>query len=468
VQELGLEAVLLHSEADIKSRAYRLANDTVCIGPGAVSESYLSIEANIHGAKSANADAVHPGFGFLSENADFAEAVINNGLVFIGPSPEAIRLFGDKISAKKIAQRLSIPEIPGYQGSDQRTETLLDKMREIGFPLIVKAAAGGGGRGLKVVREMDQARAAIESSRREGLSSFGSDSVFLEKYLEKAKHIEVQIFGDASGKVHHFGERECSLQRRHQKVIEEAPASSLEEPLRGEILQAAIHLADEAQYRNAGTVEFLVQDERFYFMEMNTRLQVEHPVTELVWGVDLVKAQILTAQGQALPLPHHGPHGHSIECRLYAEDPYSGMPSTGPLGATEWPLGAGRRFEIGFESGDEVTSLYDPMIAKVIVWDETRHRAIRKMQKTLSETILFGLSTNIPYLQKLLSLPEFIDGRMTTRTIENHFPKGLPFEGLSRFEKSIARELEGRLVAENRMPMSSQQDGLDPWTFRWK
>ncbi|MCB0410898.1 MAG: ATP-grasp domain-containing protein, partial [Bdellovibrionales bacterium] len=375
-QELGIRTVLLHSEADQQSMAYRLADEVVCIGPSPIADSYLNIERVVEGARSAGVDAIHPGFGFLSENADFAEACANARIVFIGPSPESIRLFGDKISAKRHVEKAGGPTVPGYSGDQQDVDFLVKKIEEIGYPVMVKAAAGGGGRGLKVVHEASQARDAVEAAKREGHSAFGSDRVFLEKYLKGAKHIEVQIFGGASGKAYCLFERECSIQRRHQKIIEEALSPSLDEKLRQDIGETARRIAESAKYLGAGTVEFLFLDGCFYFMEMNTRLQVEHPVTEMVLGIDLVKAQILTAQGRELFWPDHfSPRGHAIECRIYAENPYrGGLPSTGILGSTYWPPGPGRRFEVGFEKDDEITSYYDSMIAKVIVWDESRAR----------------------------------------------------------------------------------------------
>ena len=443
-EELGIKSVLLHSEADIDSVAYRLADEVVCIGASPVNESYLNIENTINGALSVDADAIHPGFGFLSENADFAEACEKNRIVMIGPSPESIRLFGDKISAKELVAEAGGPIIGGYQGEDQSLQTLLTEVEKIGLPVLCKAAAGGGGRGLKVIRDMNQAQEAIESAQREGLNAFGSSRVFLEKYLEKAKHIEVQIFGDASGEIFHLYERECSVQRRHQKVVEEAQSMTLSESLRQEILQAAVNIARKAKYRGAGTVEFLVEDEKFYFLEMNTRLQVEHPVTELLTGIDLVKAQIITAQEKPLLWAQDkiSPRGHAIECRLYAEDPYAnGLPSTGVLGFCSWPYGPGRRFDMGFEEGDRITSFYDSMIAKVIVWDETRTRAILKMKKTLEEVVIFGLKTNIPFLQSILSHPDFEDGTMTTRFIETYYDKGLEPEEIDEDEKSFQEKL---------------------------
>ncbi len=466
-QELGLETALLHSTADVNTIAYRIADETVCIGEASSTASYLNIDANINGAKSCGADAIHPGFGFLSENADFAQRVGDSGMVFIGPTPENIKLFGDKISAKEHVEKAGGRTIPGYQGKDQSIDKLKKECERIGYPVICKAAAGGGGRGLKVIKNPFEADELILSAQRESQSAFGSSVVFLEKYLDRAKHIEVQIFGDASGKVHALLERECSVQRRHQKIIEEALSPSLTPELRGQIASTARELAEKAGYRNAGTVEFLLQDDQFYFMEMNTRLQVEHPVTELVMGVDLVKAQILTAQGQALNWPADmKPHGHAIECRLYAENPYqNGIPSTGPILAAQWPQGAGRRFEVGFDAGDEVTSNYDSMIAKVIVWDETRIRAIQKMKRTLAETMVFGVQTNIPLLQQILSHEDFLTGQMTTRFFETHFKGGLSAPEFSQSEQKVIQSLNAQL-ADTSTGSGGGHEG-NPWSHSW-
>ena len=465
-RELGIETVLLHSSADEGTLAYRMADETVCIGEAASAQSYLNISANIQGALSAGADGIHPGFGFLSENADFAKAVEDAGMIFVGPTPENIKLFGDKISAKALALKAAVPVIPGYDGADQTMDRLLKEAEKIGYPVIVKASAGGGGRGLKVIRNLAEAKDAIESAQREGQSSFGSGRVFLEKYLGQAKHIEVQVFGDASGKVHSLLERECSVQRRHQKIIEEALAADLTFELREKICASAVKLAQTANYRGAGTVEFLLQEDEFYFMEMNTRLQVEHPVTEMVMGVDLVKAQLLTAMGSSLNWGSLVPHGHAIECRLYAEDPFKGgIPSTGVLGAIHWPQGPGRRFEFGFEAGDEITSHYDPMIAKVIVWDENRSRAIKKMKQTLSETVIFGVQTNIPLLQEILSHREFVNGTMTTRFFDTHFSKPLARMELSASEQKLIQSI-GSQIGEN---LSSDGELVpSPWQHTWR
>ncbi|MBX3020203.1 MAG: ATP-grasp domain-containing protein [Bdellovibrionales bacterium] len=469
-QELGIETVLLHSSADERTLAARMADETVCIGEAPSAASYLNIQANVQGALAAGADAIHPGFGFLSENADFADAVTNAGMVFVGPSSANIRLFGDKISAKSHVEKAGGPVIPGYQGGDQSMDRLLKECERIGYPVICKAAAGGGGRGLKVIRNSFEAQDLIQSAQREAQSAFGSSQVFLEKYLDHAKHIEVQVFGHASGHVTALLERECSVQRRHQKIIEEALSPSLDEDLRRQIAATARELAESAGYRNAGTVEFLLQDGQFYFMEMNTRLQVEHPVTELVMGVDLVKAQILTAMGESTGWPKDlQPRGHAIECRLYAEDPYqNGIPSTGRMLGTDWPHGPGRRFEVGFEAGDEVTSHYDSMIAKVIVWDETRVRAIQKMKRTLQDTIVFGVHTNIPLLQQILSHEEFLSGKMTTRFFETHFNKALPRPEFSESENKMLQTLSAQL-AETSSGSTGGQGSIEanPWAHTW-
>lgn len=466
-QELGIQAVLFHSEADKNTRAYRIADATEELGPSPSSESYLNIEANIQAAVRSGVDAIHPGFGFLSENPEFAKACEKNGITFIGPSSEAIQLFGDKISAKELVERINGPLIPGYKGEDQSLEQLMKEADRIGYPVMVKAAAGGGGRGLKVIRDASQAKEMIESAQREGLSAFGSSRVFLEKYIEAAKHIEVQIFGDASGKVHSLCERECSVQRRHQKIIEEALSPSLSDDLREKISQTAVSIAAAAQYKGAGTVEFLLEGDQFYFMEMNTRLQVEHPVTEMVLGVDLVKAQILTAMDEPiLWWDDLRPRGHAIECRLYAEDPYmNGVPSTGLLGFCSFPEGPFRRFEVGFEEGDEITPFYDSMIAKVIVWDESRTRAIQKMEKTLRDTIVFGVKTNIPLLLKILSHEEFIRGTMTTRFFDTHFSKGLKALEFSDSEKELIAKL-GSQVSES-ANSGETVSSPSPWFYDW-
>lgn len=466
-RELGLTSILLHSKADIASRAYRMSDEQICIGESEVGQSYLSIEKVVSGAVAAGADAVHPGFGFLSENANFARALEQAGVVFIGPSPDAIEKMGDKITAKKIIKEAGVPSVPGYNGEDQSLDTLIAEAEQIGYPVIVKAAAGGGGRGMKVIKDRASAQEMIEAAKREGLSAFGSDKVFLEKYLDEAKHIEVQIFGDHQGNVVHLYDRECSVQRRHQKIIEEAVSGTLSHQLREAMTASAVKLAKAVQYLGAGTVEFLVQEGQFYFLEMNTRLQVEHPVTEMILGVDLVKAQILNAMNrfhvweQDLLVPR----GHAIECRLYAEDPFSvGIPSTGKIGYQSWPEAPWRRFDYAYDSGDEVTSYYDSMMAKVIVWDETRERAIQKMLSTLEDCILFGVKSNIPFLKQIMTHADFIDGSFNTQFINQYFAQGAKLEALSEAEESMAGDIFQRIseVPSGEIVMKS------PWQQEWR
>lgn len=467
-EELGIETVLLHSEADINSRAYRMATKTVCIGPAPTAESYLNIKANIDGALAGGAQAIHPGFGFLSENADFAEAVQKAGLTFIGPSAESIRSLGDKVHCKELAKKAGLPLVPGYQGDNQSVSELITQAEKIGYPVIVKAAAGGGGRGMKLIRDSADAAELIESAQREAQSAFGSPKVFLEKYLDRAKHIEFQVFGDSTGNVIHFFDRECSVQRRHQKIIEEATSPSLTDELRRRMGEAACAIATLGKYKGAGTVEFLLQDGEFYLLEVNTRLQVEHPVTEEVLGVDLVKMQILTAQGDFVHDPKmiRAPRGHSIECRIYAENPYmGGVPSTGLLGRVLWPEGPGRRYEYGFEEGDTITSFYDPMIAKVIVWDETRLRAIQKMIRVLKDSVVFGVHTNIPYLIEILSHKEFVNGTMTTRFIETYFADALKEPELTDGEKKM---IESALIELRGGAAAPSSIAISPWASYWR
>tara|TARA_B100001248_G_C27399436_1_gene468778 strand:- start:3431 stop:4900 length:1470 start_codon:yes stop_codon:yes gene_type:complete len=464
--ELNIKTLLLHSEADVHSRAYRMADETICIGPSPSSESYLSIEANIAAAKQKQADALHPGFGFLSENAAFAKACEDAGIRFIGPSEKSIRLFGDKISAKDLVGKVGVPMIPGYQGDKQDEKSLIQEAEKIGYPVLVKAASGGGGRGMKVLRNSEEAGEWIASAKREAKQAFGDERVFLEKYIENPKHIEVQIFADAKGEVFHLYERECSVQRRHQKVIEEAGENILPVDLRARMCEAAIKIAKEANYKGAGTVEFLLEGSDFYFLEMNTRLQVEHPVSEMVTGKDLVQAQILTAAGVDLGWKQEeiSLHGHSIECRLYAEDAYNkGIPSTGKLLAQEFSETQGARFDYGFEAGDIISAYYDSMIAKLIVWGKDRKQARSKMLQVLSNSVVFGIHTNIPYLKAILQHPEFIDASMTTSFIGKYFPEGLERREYSEEEKQVFATLY--FQASKSRVLAREQN---PWSQNWR
>jgi len=465
-QALDIRSVLLHSSVDVSSLAHRLADETCEIGPAASKDSYLNIQANIAGAKKYGADAIHPGFGFLSENADFAKACVDAGITFIGPSEQSIRLFGDKISAKSLVEKVGVPCIPGYQGKKNDVATLRKEAEKIGYPVLVKATSGGGGRGMKVIRNDDEAEEMIASAQREAIQAFGDERVFLEKYLAKPKHIEVQIFADYQGNVFHLFERECSVQRRHQKIIEEAGSASLSSELQAKMTSAAMQIAKEASYQGAGTIEFLLQDEKFYFLEMNTRLQVEHPVTELVTAKDLVMAQILTAAGEDINWVQEDikTQGHAIECRLYAEDAYSaGIPSTGKILLQTFPAGKNKRYDYGFETGDTISPFYDSMVAKLIVWEPTRQEAIKEMLNVLEDTIVFGIKTNIPYLKAILKHPEFINSTMTTKFIETHFNEGI--EALPE-SKVDSETLD--LLYFNASKGSLEQEESNPWAQAWR
>ncbi len=460
-KELGIQTALLHSEVDVDTKAYRMADERVCIGPGPSIESYLNIQNNIDGALSVGADAIHPGFGFLSENSEFSKACEKAKMVFIGPSPKVIALMGNKVEARKVAKQVGLPVLEGFDSTE--FEACSEHAESIGYPIILKATGGGGGRGLKIVNSAKEFRNQWDSAQRESQSSFGSSEIFLEKYLANAKHIEIQILGDSKGHVVSVGERECSVQRRHQKIIEEAPCLSLDGAVKEAMYEASRELASSIGYVGAGTVEFLYEDGKFYFLEMNTRLQVEHPVTELVYGMDLVKEQIRIAEGDPLSVTQSEivPRGHALECRLYAEDAYSGgLPSTGVLGSVLWPVGPHRRFDFGFETGDEIKPLYDPMIAKIITWDTSRAGNLRKMQDVLSNVIVFGAQTNIPLLKEIIRHSDFSKGVMTTGFMKKYFSEGLkqpspPEEVLKLKDKLLRKNLE------------TSVDKISPWTASW-
>ena len=424
-QELGIATVAVFSEADQLALHVRLADEAIAIGPALAAESYLSIPKIIKAALQSGAEAIHPGYGFLSENAAFAQAVQEAGLAFIGPPPEAIRAMGDKAEARALMEKAGVPIVPGYQGQEDE-KTLALVAGQIGFPVLVKAAAGGGGKGMRVVWQPDGLAEAISAARREAQHAFGSQRLILERYVPHAHHIEFQILADAAGNIIHLFERECSLQRRHQKVIEETPSPLMDAALREQMGAAAVMAARAVGYQNAGTVEFIFDPEQgqFYFLEMNTRLQVEHPVTELVCGIDLAQWQIRIAAGEQLPFTQNTlrQRGHAIECRLYAEDPASGfLPAAGKLLRFIEPKGPGVRVDSGFTSGDEITLHYDPLIAKIIILAEDRPSAIRKMQFTLREMVVLGLPTNWQFLQDVLAHDDFQTGQTYTTWIEQNY-----------------------------------------------
>jgi geranyl-CoA carboxylase alpha subunit len=429
---MGYRTAAVYSEVDAGALHARQADVAACIGPSQTRASYLNIEAIIAAAKGVGADAVHPGYGFLSENADFARACAQAGLVFIGPSPEAIRALGNKAEAKRRMAEADVPCIPGYQGGDQSDARLISEAERLGFPVMVKAAAGGGGRGLRLAPTGSELEACIARARAEAESAFGSGDLILEKALADARHVEIQVLTDAHGAVIHLGDRDCSVQRRHQKVIEEAPSPAVNEELRRRMGAAAVAAARAIGYTSAGTVEFLLAgDGTFYFLEMNTRLQVEHPVTEMVTGLDLVELQIRIARGDPLPLGQDDVHfnGHAIEARLYAEAPHRGfLPQSGPLLAWRLPDGAGIRVDHGFREGQEISSDYDPLLAKVIAHGRSRDEARRRLIQALGDTVALGPATNRGFLIDCLSHADFVSGAATTQFIPVHFAKIEPPE----------------------------------------
>ena len=422
---LGYRTVAVHSEADAQALHAALADEAVCIGPPPVRESYLNTQALLRAAASTGADAVHPGYGFLSENEAFAQACQDAGLVFIGPDPEAILHMGNKAGAKRLMLAAGVPCVPGYQGADQSDATLIAQAREIGFPIMVKAAAGGGGRGMRLVAKPEDLPNALASARSEAQNAFGSDELILERAVIEPRHVEVQVFGDRHGNIIHLGERDCSIQRRHQKVFEEAHSPAVSPELRARMGAAAVAAARAVNYVGAGTVEFLLdRDGKFYFLEMNTRLQVEHPVTECITGLDLVAWQIAVARGEALPLTQEQVQlaGHAIEVRLYAEDPYADfLPQSGDVLVWQAPSGPGVRVDHGLIAGQAVSPHYDPMIAKIITCGATREEARRRLIGALQNTQLLGLANNRSFLEAVAGHPVFAAGKATTAFIAQNF-----------------------------------------------
>lgn len=415
--DLGIAAVAVYSEADRTALHVRQADAAYSIGPAPAVQSYLNVERIIEAALRSGAQAIHPGYGFLSERAHFARACAEAGIVFIGPPPAAIELMGSKIAAKQLAAQAGVPTAPGYMGTEQAPARLRAEAQRAGFPLLIKASAGGGGKGMRTVRTLAEFGPALEGAKREAAAAFGDDTVFLERLIERPRHVEIQVLADTHGHCVHLFERECSIQRRHQKIIEESPSVVLTPALRAEMGAAAVRLAQAAGYVGAGTMEFmLAEDGNYYFLEMNTRLQVEHPVTEAVVGVDLVQLQIAIAAGAPLPFTQADltQRGHAIEARIYAEDPATFLPSTGRVTLFAAPLGPGIRNDIGLESGDDVSVHYDPMLAKLIVSAPSRPAAIARLRQALYTYTVLGVITNIPLLQAIAGHPLFADGATTT------------------------------------------------------
>jgi 3-methylcrotonyl-CoA carboxylase alpha subunit len=422
-RRMGIATVAVYSEADRNALHTELADEAWPIGPAPAWDSYLNIAAILAAARDSVAEAVHPGYGFLSENAEFAEACEEAGIVFIGPPASAMRAMGSKAEAKDLMQRHGVPLVPGYHGVDQNPARLLDEAERIGFPVLIKASAGGGGRGMRVVGSAMEFAAALAGAKREAEAAFGDDRVLLEKYLPRPRHIEVQIFADRHGNTVHLFERNCSIQRRHQKVLEEAPAPGLDPEQRSTMAEAAVAAARAVGYVGAGTVEFIAEGGGFFFIEMNTRLQVEHPVTEAVTGLDLVEWQLRVAAGEPLPIcqPDLVLHGHAIEARLYAEDPERGfLPQTGTLHGLRFPPPELARVDTGVRQGDTVSPFYDPMIAKIISWGEDRAAAVGRLRRALAETAVLGVGTNLAFLARVAAHPEFMSGTVDTGFIERH------------------------------------------------
>ena len=475
-RKLGIRTIAVFSEADANAQHVRLGDAAYPIGGPRPQDSYLRGDAIIEVAKRSGAQAIHPGYGFLSENADFADAVEQAGIVFIGPKAASMRKMGSKAGAKELMAAQGVPVVPGYTGADQDPALLAREAERIGFPLMIKAAHGGGGKGMRIVRSVIEFLPALESCQREAKNAFGRDRVLLERYIETPRHIEFQVFGDAHGNVIHLGERECSAQRRYQKVIEEAPSPFLTPALRVKMGAAAVAAARAIDYINAGTVEFIVGPEAavrddFYFMEINTRLQVEHPVTEMVTGLDLVEWQLRVAVGDALPLAQDAipTHGHAIEVRLYAEDPESGfLPGSGRLDKLSLPKPNGYvRSDGGVIEGDTVTIFYDPMIAKLIVWDEDRPRALVRLRDALAACEIVGPKSNIAFLEALVRHPMVVEGRIDTGYLDRHLdevlPTPLPPSAIDLAAAAIAALLHDENASRDAARTST--DPYSPWAI---
>ncbi len=475
-RERGLETVAIYSDADAGAPHVAAADRAMRVGPARASDSYLNIDAILRAARESGADAIHPGYGFLSENAGFAESCEQAGITFIGPPASVIRRMGSKTAAREAATAAGVPVVPGAIPRDQTPAAIADAVRAVGFPALIKASAGGGGKGMRIVRNQDEVADAVESASREATRSFADGAVYVERLIERPRHIEVQILGDAHGNVVHLFERDCSLQRRHQKVIEETPAPTLTKAVRERITSAAVAAATGVGYVNAGTIEFILEgegdDAKFYFLEMNTRLQVEHPVTELVTGRDLVHAQLRVADGEALWFTQAdvAQSGHAIECRVYAEDASRGLlPQTGTLFRYREPAGDGVRVDSGVAEGQTIGVDYDPMLAKVIVHAATRDAALTKMDAALRDFVALGVRHNVPFLLKLIALDDVRANRVDTGLIERRLDElaAAPDESLASAADAVVKS--GLVQAA--MPAilgGARSKGRDPWdTISW-
>jgi len=474
-REMGIPTVAVYSDADRQALHVRYADEAYRLGPAPSRESYLRIDKIIEIARKSGATAVHPGYGFLAEREDFAQACLDEGITFIGPHPSAIASMGDKAVARSTVSKAGVPVVPGTEGEGALSnEELLAVAPQIGFPLLIKATAGGGGKGMREVRSQAEMPALLASARREAEAAFGDGNVYLEKLVEGARHIELQILADTHGKVLHLGERECSIQRRHQKLLEESPSPFIgdDEEFRRKIGEVAVRAAQSVNYVNAGTIELLVdKDKNFYFLEMNTRLQVEHPVTELVTGIDIVKEQIRIARGRALRYDQSDirQHGWAIECRVNAEDPYNNfIPSTGKITHTLLPTGPGIRVDTGVYIGFEVSPYYDSLISKLIVWGETRAEAILRMRRALEEYTIIGVRTNIPFHQALMNSHRFMGGQYDTRFVEERFSIEAAAEDISSHPEIAA--MLATIVAHEQTERAAhviQRNERDASNWKW-
>ncbi len=477
-RELGIDTVAVFSEADRRGLHVRFADEAYLLGPAPSRDSYLRADKIMDIARKANVDAIHPGYGFLAERESFSAMCEEAGIAFIGPKPSAIAAMGDKAEARATVIKAGVPVVPGTEDVGNMTDDeLLAKAAEIGFPLLIKATAGGGGKGMREVTSLEEMPTLLASARREAESAFGDGNVYLEKLIIDARHIEIQILADKHGNVIHLGERECSLQRRHQKLLEEALSSALDDELRAKMGALAVKAAKSVDYVNAGTIEFLLdKNKNFFFLEMNTRLQVEHPVTEMVTGIDIVKEQLRIARGRPLSYTQDEVqfNGHAIECRVNAEDPYNNfMPSTGRITHSLLPTGPGVRVDTGVYPGFEITPFYDPMIAKLIVWGETRAQAILRMRRALEEYRIVGVRTNIPFHQTMMDSHRFMGGQYDTRFVEERFSMEDAEENRQDFSEVAA--ILATLVEHHETEVSSQfvqrneRDASNwKWVSRWE
>jgi acetyl-CoA carboxylase biotin carboxylase subunit len=476
-REMGIASVAVYSEADRAGLHVQMADQAVGIGPPPAVESYLNMDRIVEAVRSTGAEAIHPGYGFLAENPEFARRLEKEGIVFIGPNSRALELVGDKVRARQTMEKAGIPIIPGMKRVASKFAEYAEEAKRIGYPVMIKASAGGGGKGMRIVHAEEDLRPGLEAGQREAKSAFGDESVYLEKYIENPRHVEFQVLADNEGRIVHLFERECSIQRRHQKIVEETPSPALTPELRRRMGETAKRVLEVSGYNNAGTVEFLLDREKtFYFLEVNARLQVEHPVTELTTGVDLVHQQIRIAAGEKLDLKQEDlcQRGHAIECRIYAEDPACGfLPSSGKILFLQDPRGPGVRHDGGIYSGWDVPIYYDPILAKLIVWAETREAASRRMLSAMDDYVILGVKTNIPFLKDIIAHPRFLEGATTTGFIQSHFEG---WEEKAGSEETLGLALAAAAIVDSRKtrgttePSLGAKEAFSPWRVlgKWR